>query len=415
MFDFVTEIVSTIRRNKLRTALTGFAVAWGIFILIVLLGAGNGLIHAFESSSSQRALNSVKVYPGWANKPYEGLKEGRAVNLDYGDLELTKSQFPDNVDEIGAYVNQGSCNVCYGSEYISADLDGHYPNEVKISGIKMVKGRYINDLDIRDCRKVVVINEKTETVLFGQDDAIGHFVTIGDVAYKVIGVLKSDYQNGEAHIPFTTLRIIYGKGSKLHNYAFTTKGLDTEEANDAFEAELRKTLGQKHHFAADDDGAVWFWNRMSQYLQTTQAMNILRTAIWIIGIFTLVSGIVGVSNIMLITVKERTREFGIRKALGAKSRSILALVMAESVTITTLFGYVGMVAGIGVTELVSSLIDGSGEGGGMLSADVFSNPTVDLSIAIEATLALIVAGAIAGFVPARKAVKIKPIEALRAD
>ena len=154
---------------------------------------------------------------------------------------------------------------------------------------------------------------------------------------------------------------------------------------------------------------------MSQYLQTTQAMNILRTAIWIIGIFTLVSGIVGVSNIMLITVKERTREFGIRKALGAKSRSILVLVMAESVTITTLFGYVGMVAGIGVTELVSSLIDGSGEGGGMLSYDVFSNPTVDLSIAIEATLALIVAGAIAGFVPARKAVKIKPIEALRAD
>ena len=154
---------------------------------------------------------------------------------------------------------------------------------------------------------------------------------------------------------------------------------------------------------------------MSQYLQATQAMNILWTAIWIIGIFTLVSGIVGVSNIMLITVKERTREFGIRKALGAKSRSILALVMAESVTITTLFGYVGMVAGIGVTELASSLIDGSGEGGGMLSSDVFSNPTVDLSIAIEATLALIVAGAIAGFVPARKAVKIKPIEALRAD
>lgn len=415
MFDYVTEIVSTIRRNKLRTALTGFAVAWGIFILIVLLGAGNGLIHSFEERSSRRALNSVKVYPGWANKPYEGLKEGRAVNLDNGDLELTKSQFPDNVDEIGAYVYQGSCNVSYGSEYISAGLDGHYPNEVKISGIKMVKGRYINDMDIRDCRKVVVINEKTEAVLFGQEDAIGHFVNIGDVAYKVVGVLKSDYQNGEAHIPFTTLQIIYGKGTKLENYAFTTKGLDTEEANAAFEAELRKTLGQKHHFAADDDGAVWLWNRMSQYLQATQAMNILQTAIWIIGIFTLVSGIVGVSNIMLITVKERTREFGIRKALGAKSRSILALVMAESVAITTFFGYVGMVAGIGVTELVSSLIDGNGEGGGMLSADVFSNPTVDLSIAIEATLALIVAGAIAGFVPARKAVKIKPIEALRAD
>ncbi len=416
MFDVITEIVASIRRNKLRTALTGFAVAWGIFILIVLLGAGNGLIHAFETHSTQRALNSVKVYPGWASKPYEGLKEGRAVNLDNGDLELTKSQFPDNVDEIGAYVYQGSCTVSYGSEYISAGLDGHYPNEVKISGLKMVKGRYINDMDIRDCRKVVVVNEKTESVLFGHEDAIGHFVNIGDVAYKVVGVLKSDYQNGEAHIPFTTLQVIYGKGANLENYAFTTKGLETQEANDAFEAELRKKLGQKHHFAADDGGAVWFWNRMTQYLQTTQAMNILRTAIWIIGIFTLVSGIVGVSNIMLITVKERTREFGIRKALGAKSRSILAMVMAESVAITTFFGYIGMVAGIGVTELANSIINENGDAGGPFSSSaVFSDPTVDLSIAIQATLALIVAGSIAGFVPARKAVKIRPIEALRAD
>ncbi len=416
MFDFISEIVSTIRRNKLRTALTGFAVAWGIFILIVLLGAGNGVIHAFEERSSQRALNSVKVFPGWASKPFEGLKDGRYVRLDYGDLDLTKSHFPDNVDEIGAYVTQSGCTVSYGSEYISVDLDGHFPNETKISGIKMVEGRYINDIDIRDCRKVIIINETAKSVLFGDSEPLGHFVNAGDVAYKVVGVFKSDGQNSEVHIPFTTLRVIYGKGSDLYNYAFTTKGLETQEANDAFESELRKTLGQKHHFASDDYGAVWFWNRMSNYLQASQAMNILSVAIWVIGIFTLVSGIVGVSNIMLITVKERTREFGIRKALSAKSRSILALVLAESVAITTFFGYVGMVAGIGVTELASSLIDGDGEaGGGMVAADVFTNPTVDLSIAVEATLALIVAGTIAGFVPARKAVKIRPIEALRAD
>lgn len=419
MFDIIAEIASTISRNKLRTALTGFAVAWGIFILIVLLGAGNGLINAFEMSSSERALNSIKIFPGWTSQAYNGMQPGRRIELENKDMELTKSVFPENVDAVSASVYQGGCTVSYGKEYISANLSGFYPKETEIEPVKVIKGRYINDIDIKQRRKVAVIGSNADAILFGDKDggSLGKFINVGGVEYKVVGVTKDENQGAqhEISIPFSTLQLIYSKGTYLNNFAFTTKGLDTQEANDKFEAELRKVLGASHNFAPEDMGAVYFWNRMTQYLQTSTAMSMLQMAIWVVGLFTLLSGIVGVSNIMLITVKERTREFGIRKALGAKPRSILMLVMAESVAITTLFGYVGMVAGIGVTELANDILGQSTMSNGMWSTTVFANPTVDLSVAIEATLTLIVAGTIAGFIPARKAVKIRPIEALRAD
>lgn len=419
MFDIIAEITSTIRRNKLRTALTGFAVAWGIFILIVLLGAGNGLINAFEMSSSERALNSIKIYPGWTSEAYDGMNSGRRIELDNADMDLTKTAFSENVDEVSASLYQGGCTVSYGNEYISANLSGFYPNETKLEPVKITKGRYINDIDIRERRKVAVIGSNAEDILFGGDkgEPLGKFINVSGVEYKVVGVTKDENQGmqHEISIPFTTLQLIYNRGTFLDNYAFTTKGLETIEANDEFQGKLREALASNHHFSPQDHGAVYFWNRMTQYLQTSSAMSMLQIAIWVVGIFTLLSGIVGVSNIMLITVKERTREFGIRKALGAKPRSILMLVMAESITITTIFGYIGMVAGIGVTELANNMLGDSTMSNGMWSTTVFTNPTVDLSVAIEATLTLIVAGTIAGFIPARKAVKIRPIEALRAD
>ena len=419
MLDILQEILGTIRRNKLRTALTGFAVAWGIFILIVLLGAGNGLVNAFEKSSSERALNSIRVFPGWTSKAYAGMREGRRVELNNGDLELTREKFAGRVGQVAPSRYQGGCTVSYGQEYISANLDGYYPEQTALDGVKMLKGRYINKLDVDGCRKVAVLGNRSAEILFDKSGAepIGSFINVGGVAYRVVGIYKTENENGqhEVVIPFSTLQLIYGKGRFLHNYTLTIDGLETMEANDAFEDELLAALGESHHFAADDDGAVWFWNRMKQYIQSNTAMKALKVAIWVIGIFTLLSGIVGVSNIMLITVKERTREFGIRKALGAKPRSILALVMAESVAITTFFGYIGMVAGIGVTELAAGMMGDGTMSNGMWSETVFTNPTVDISVAIEATLTLIVAGSIAGFIPARKAVSIRPIEALRAD
>ena len=248
------------------------------------------------------------------------------------------------------------------------------------------------------------------------DKAIGKFVNANGVVYQVVGLFtdKGSFQPN-AFIPFTTLQLIYNKGDKLNNLIFMTQGLDTEEKNEIFEKEYRKAIGVHHRFTADDKGAIWMWNRFTQFLQQEKAMRILTIAIWVIGIFTLLSGIVGVSNIMLITVKERTREFGIRKALGAKPISILWLIIAESVTITTFFGYIGMVAGIAATEYMNTVAGNQTVDAGVFTETVFLNPTVDISIAIQATMTLVIAGTLAGFFPARKAVMIRPIEALRAD
>lgn len=419
MFDIWQEIYSTIKRNKLRTFLTGFAVAWGIFMLIVLLGAGNGLIHAFDKSASERAMNSIKIFPGWTTKAYDGLKEGRNIRLDNKDLNATATNFGNNVISAGATVRQSNVNISFGSEYVNLTLYGVFPSYTEVETVKSADGRFINDIDIRERRKTIVIHKKTAEILFDKTktNPIGQFVNAGGVAYQVVGLYddQGDKNSNEAYMPFSTLQTIYNKGDKLNNIIFTTKNLDTEEANKVFETHYRRQLANNHRFDPTDDSAIWIWNRFTQYLQQQTATGILRTAIWVIGLFTLLSGIVGVSNIMLITVKERTREFGIRKALGAKPSSILFLIIVESIAITTLFGYIGMVAGIGATEWMNASFGTQTMDNGMGTATVFLDPTVDISIAIQATLTLIVAGTLAGFFPARKAVSIRPIEALRAD
>ena len=419
MLDLWQEIYGTIKRNKLRTALTGFAVAWGIFMLIVLLGAGNGLIHAFQQSASERALNSVRIFPGWTQKPYDGLREGRYIELDNRDMEDTERLFPNEVIKSGAIVSQSNLTISYGSEYISTTLEGVSPNYVEIETVKSASGRFINELDIHNRRKVIVLHKTSAETLFGKSrtNPIGAFVKVGSLSYQVIGTYGDHGDQGgqKAFIPFTTLQTIYNKGDKLRSIIFTTKNLEDVASNDRFASEYRKVLSRNHRFDPEDSGAIWIWNRMTQYIQSMEAMHILTIAIWVIGIFTLLSGIVGVSNIMLITVKERTHEFGIRKALGAKPRSILWLVISESIVITTLFGYIGMVAGIGVTEWMDSYFGSQTMRAGMFEQTMFTDPTVDLTIALQATLTLVIAGTLAGFFPARKATHIRPIEALRAD
>ncbi len=418
MIDIWQEIYGTIRRNKLRTFLTGFAVAWGIFMLIVLLGAGNGLIHAFDESSSSMAMNSIKIYPGATTKSFDGLQVGRRIQLDNKDLGITTRKFSKNVISAGATVRQSSVTLSRGSEYVSMTLNGVFPNYTEVEPVKSTEGRFINELDIKERRKVIVLHTKTAKVLFPKgEDPIGKFVIGNGTAYQVIGLYadQGDRDAREAYLPFSTLQTIYNKGDKINNLIFTTKGLETEKLNDSFEKQYRKAIGSHHRFDPLDKSAIWIWNRLTNYLQQQTASSILRTAIWIIGIFTLLSGIVGVSNIMLITVKERTREFGIRKALGAKPSSILWLIIVESVVITTIFGYIGMVAGIGATEYMNAVSGSQVMDIGIAQETVFLNPTVDVKIAIQATLTLIIAGTLAGFFPARKAVSIRPIEALRAE
>ncbi len=416
MLDLIQELYGTVMRNKLRTALTGFAVAWGIFMLIVLLGAGNGLIHAFEKQSSRMVMNSMKIYPGWTGKAYRGWKEGRKISLNDQDRQLAAQSLPQRIESSGASISREGTLLSYGKEWVSITLDGVFPNYTLLEAAQLERGRFINERDMQECRKVIVLHEKTADILFPHAEPIGKYLQAQGVAYQVVGIYSD--QNSfqpSALVPFSTLQLIYQKGDSIDNITFTTRGVTDEADNEQLETDLRAFLGGQKQFDATDTNAIWIWNRFTQYLQQLTANSILHLAIWIIGIFTLLSGIVGVSNIMLITVRERTHEFGIRKALGAKPSSILRLIVAESVVITTFFGYIGMVAGIAATEYMNKVAGERVMDAGVFQMTVFDNPTVDLSIAIQATLTLIIAGTLAGLFPARKAVKIRPIEALRAD
>ncbi|MBQ8629828.1 MAG: ABC transporter permease [Prevotella sp.] len=419
MMDILREIWMAMKRNKLRTALTGFAVAWGIFMLIVLLGAGNGLINAQMSQMDRFLANSIMVGSGYTSKPYQGLREGRQITLNDADIALTETGFIDHVSEVGATLQRQQLTISYEGEYINSNVTGVYPNEMRINKLEILFGRFINSLDMRDKRKVVVLSEDDAKVLMkgSQEHLVGKFVKIGTSAFRVIGVSKADQTsiNTSAYVPFTTMRSMYNEGNRTGNIQFAISGLETLEENEDFEQQYRARINANHQAAPDDEGALWIWNRYTQNMQMSTGVGIIRTALWIIGLFTLLSGVVGVSNIMLITVKERTREFGIRKAIGATPMSILRLIIAESIIITAFFGYIGMVLGVAANEYMNLTLGGKSIDSGLFEMTIFSNPTVGIDVCLQATLVMVVAGTIAGLIPARKAARIRPIEALRAE
>lgn len=420
MRDILTEIWATARRNKLRTTLTGFAVAWGIFMLIFLLGAGNGLINATQQNSHRYLNTSMVIFGGQTSKAHKGLKEGRRIELNDRDMEITQDRFSDNVEEVGAELDHGNTTMSHGKEYTAANISGVYPNDYIINKRDMIYGRFINKIDIRDRRKSIVISDDMAKELSPTGnvaDMLGKIVRIEDLAFHIVGIYQVDksMMGTDAFIPFTTYRTIYNVGDKTGNIVFSFKGLETEQQNEAFEQRYRANLNGNHGAAPDDEEAVWIWNRFTQAMQMNTGMGMLRTALWIVGIFTLLSGIVGVSNIMLITVKERTHEFGIRKAIGATPWSILRLIIIESIIITTFFGYIGMVLGIAANEYMNATIGNMKIDSGMFTTTMFVNPTVGFDVCINATLLMVVAGTIAGLIPARKAARVRPIEALRAE
>ena len=418
MHDIITEIWSTARRNKLRTTLTGFAVAWGIFMIIVLLGAGNGLINATMKMASDFLTNSMEAYGGQTSKAYQGLSEGRYIQLNKQDLEASESEFKNNIDEVGACYYFNSI-VTLGEQYMSMQIVGVYPVHTKIVKQMLICGRFVNDIDQREKRKVLVLNDKQAKELEPRDfkTLLGKYVKVGDFSFKVVGIYKNPGDGeGNAYSAYSTIKGIYGANSpSIGNIEFTFHGLTTEEANEAFEKDYRRRLNANHQAHPEDERAIWLWNSYTQSLQMENGMAIIHTFLWVIGLFTLLSGIVGVSNIMLITVKERTHEFGIRKAIGAKPWSILKLIITESVIITTLFGYVGMLLGIFANEYMDATLGHEETDLGVEKLTLFVNPTVGLDVCFEATMVMIIAGTIAGLIPAYKASKIRPIEALRAD
>ena len=419
MRELIKEIWSTSKRNKLRTSLTGFAVAWGIFMLIFLLGAGNGLINAQLQQSTRFLANSMRVFPGETSKAYKGLKEGRSITLNDKDILISNKTYGQYVDDVGGRLEQYNVNINYGDNYVaSQSLVGVAPTHPKIDKTELIAGRFINEIDMKEQRKNVVLSRsQAKELCKDYRSLVGKNVKISNLNFQVVGIYKDDESrnNTEAFIAYSTIKTIYAKGDDAGSLEFTIKNLKTREDNKQFEKNYRASINNNHQAAPDDERTIWLWNRYMDNIQMNQGIAIMQTALWIVGLFTLLSGIVGVSNIMLITVKERTREFGVRKAIGAKPWSILKLIITESIIITSFFGYIGMVCGVAANEIMDATIGHTTVDTGLFKAAMFVNPTVGLGTCIGATIAIVIAGTIAGLIPAIKAARIRPIEALRAE
>lgn len=419
MRELIKEIWSTSKRNKLRTSLTGFAVAWGIFMLIFLLGAGNGLINAQLQQSTRFLANSMRVFPGETSKAYKGLKEGRSITLNDRDILISNKTYGQYVDDVGGRLEQYNVNINYGDNYVaSQSLVGVAPTHPKIDKTELIAGRFINEIDMKEQRKNVVLSRsQAKELCKDYRSLVGKNVKISNLNFQVVGIYKDDESrnNTEAFIAYSTIKTIYAKGDDAGSLEFTIKNLKTQEDNEQFEKNYRASINNNHQAAPDDERTIWLWNRYMDNIQMNQGIAIMQTALWIVGLFTLLSGIVGVSNIMLITVKERTREFGVRKAIGAKPWSILKLIITESIIITSFFGYIGMVCGVAANEIMDATIGHTTVDTGLFKAAMFVNPTVGIGTCIGATITIVIAGTIAGVIPAIKAARIRPIEALRAE
>lgn len=404
MLDLLREIGQTLRRNKLRTALTGFAVAWGIFMLIVLLGMSRGVYNGFTNMASLETSSVISMWPGITSKAYKGYKEGREIDLRTSDKPQLIENGGRHVADVWQTKVIDSAYISSAKEYISCSLYGHFPQEEKRAKLEMISGRFINQRDIDLKRKVMVLNDNNASILFGSADvALGQRVSAYGLSWRIIGVYHHEWENG-TYIPFTTAMAINGDDGTVSQTDVKIRDVATIADGEEAERDIRRTMAAINDFDPDDESGVYTWNRFTNYLSSLTAMNILQIAVWLIGLFTLLSGIVGVSNIMFVSVRERTHEIGIRRAIGAKPRNILMQIVAESVVITTLFGYIGIVLGTAVTALIAVILK---------DAEFLNDPTVDLSTAFQVTVVLIIAGALAGLFPAIKATKVKPVEALR--
>ena len=402
--DSWQEIFETVRKNKLRTLLTGFSVAWGIFMLIILLGSGNGLANGIEYQFRDDAINSLWIRSGQTSLPHEGHRPGRTVqftNQDYDQLTTGVN----GVEHATGRFYVRSPTVTRGKETSSYSVRGVHPGHLHVENTIIVEGRYINELDVEQYRKVTVIGDLVKKALFKETPAIGKLIEINGVAFKVVGVFKDEGGQGEMEIiylPISTAQRTYGGANNVAQLMVTIGDADLEQSEAMVDA-IRARLAARHNFSLEDQRAVFIYNNLRQFQRFLNLMGGIRIFVWVIGIGTILAGVVGVSNIMMIAVQERTKEIGIRKALGATPRSIIGLILQESVLITGVAGYIGLVLGVGLLELASEH---------MPNSEFFLNPSVDLRIAIYATLLLVLAGTVAGGFPARKAARIRPIEAL---
>lgn len=403
MLSLFHEIRQSLATNRTRTVLTGIAVSWGIFMLIILLGASRGVINSFEYNMTRQPLNTFKLYGGRTSMPYKGYKDGRRISLKGSDIQAIEKDNP-NVSSVMAYASVDTTTISTPKGKVSGGFNALFPQAVKNQNYRILYGRTLNQRDMDERRRVMIISESKVNQLFDSpEQAIGQTVKCLGLAWTVVGVYEHNWDT-QTLAPYTTYKAVTGNSDDAYSLEVTVENLRTEtDANNA-EQTIRQSLATVHEFNPQDRSAIWLWNRFAQYLQSQQGMGYLTLAVWVIGLLTLLTGIVGVSNIMFVSVRERTHEIGIRRAIGARPRQILTQILSESVAITALFGYIGVFLGIALLAVIDHFFG---------TTDGFRHPQVNISIAIEVTCALIMAGALAGLFPALKALKVKPVEALR--
>ncbi len=408
MFDIDKwqEIFSTIRKNKLRTILTGFSVAWGIFMLVVLLGSGYGLENGVKREFMGDAVNYISINSGVTSKPYKGMKAGRRIQFTNEDKEVLHRLDYVEKSSSRTYIFLENNTLSYKNEYGTFDVFAITPDYRYVESLEMIEGRFLNELDIDGYRKSVVLGRLVYEALFKDAPSIDQYIKVGGVPFKVVGVFNDPGHERDLqriYIPITTAQRVFNMGNNIRTVCLNLEETSVSQSR-LVEENLKQELSERHKFDPEDNRALFIFNSITNYKQFMDLFAGIRFFIWIIGTGTIIAGIVGVSNIMMIVVKERTKEIGVRKAMGATPRTIISLVLQESILITAFAGYIGLVLGVGLLELVGSTLP---------AHDYFANPEINIQVAISATLLLILAGAIAGYVPARKAASVKPVIALR--
>ncbi|MBK7886308.1 MAG: ABC transporter permease [Bacteroidetes bacterium] len=400
-----SEILSTIRANRLRTFLTAFSVAWGIFMLIILLGSGQGLRNGAQKGFQSDAVNSIWINGGTTSKAFNGFQPGREIQLRNEDYSLINRQKGSRDEITASYDGRNIRTLSYKEKNGAFTVRSCMPDHDYLENCTMVKGRFINNNDITGYRKVCAMGLPVQDALFGKADPVGSYVNVDGIPFKVIGTFTDPGRgdNERIYIPVSTAQRAFNGQDKLSVIWLSTGTAGIEES-DKMAADIKKMLAHKYNFDPQDEEAVNVWNNTVEYIRVMAMLGNIRLFIWVIGIGTLIAGIVGVSNIMMIAVKERTKEIGVRKAIGAAPSSIISMIIQESVLITAVAGYIGLMAGVGLLELARKF---------MPPSEFFVNPEVDLGVAVSAVVLLIVAGAFAGLIPALRAARIEPIEALR--
>ncbi|MFT5102829.1 MAG: putative ABC transport system permease protein [Candidatus Latescibacterota bacterium] len=412
MFDLDRwqEIFETIGKNKLRTFLTGLSVASGIFILVILLGFSSGIQNGVKSEFEQDATNRISVSTRVTTKSYKGLNPGRYIQLRNDDFDEINRKYENDIEYKTAIFNIWGSQVTYKGETGNYRLEGAYPDQQFIENASMTAGRYLSKDDVEESRKVAVIGYQIQKDLFKGEEAVGEMISIFGINFKVIGVYTDpggEREETRVFVPLSTAQIAFNGSDKIRSLAYTVKMSDNfDEAvalSAAMAASFETDIKTKHSVAPDDRAAVRVFNTLEEAKKIYSLIATIRNVFWFIGIGTIIAGVVGVSNIMLIIVKERTKEIGIRKAIGALPQSIIGMILQESIFITGIAGFLGLFAGVGLLQLVSPMID----------TDFIKSPQVDFNTAMITVIVLILAGALAGYFPARRAANIKPIEALR--